>query len=51
MTLYDIDQRIADLIDPATGEITDYAALDELAMAREDKIGRSYTPAATPLQI
>lgn len=38
MTLYDIDQRIADLIDPETGEITDYAAMDELAMAREDKI-------------
>lgn len=38
MTLYDIDQRIADLIDPDTGEITDYAALDALQMAREDKI-------------
>lgn len=38
MTLYEIDKQIEDLIDPETGEITDYAAMDELAMAREDKI-------------
>lgn len=38
MTIYDIDQQIADLIDPETGEVTDYAALDALTMAREDKI-------------
>lgn len=38
MTLYDIDGSIAALIDPETGEITDYAALDALTMAREDKI-------------
>lgn len=38
MTIYDIDQQIADLIDPDTGEVTDYAALDALTMAREDKI-------------
>jgi hypothetical protein len=38
MTLYEIDRQIEDLIDPETGEITDYAALDALSMAREDKI-------------
>ena len=38
MTIYDIDQQIADLIDPETGEITDFEALDQLNMAREDKI-------------
>lgn len=38
MTIYDIDQQIADLIDPETGEVTNYAALDALTMAREDKI-------------
>lgn len=38
MTLYDIDRQIEDLIDPETGEITDYAALDALSMAREEKI-------------
>lgn len=38
MTLYDIDESIAALIDPDTGEITDYDALDALTMAREDKI-------------
>ena len=38
MTLYDIDESIAALIDPETGEITDYDALDALTMAREDKI-------------
>lgn len=38
MTLYDIDASIAALIDPETGEITDFEALDALTMAREDKI-------------
>ena len=38
MTLYDIDRQIEDLIDPETGEITDFSALDALQMAREDKI-------------
>ena len=38
MTLYEIDRQIEDLIDPETGEITDYAALDDLQMAREEKI-------------
>lgn len=38
MTLYDIDERILSLIDPETGEVTDYDALDALQMAREDKI-------------
>ena len=38
MTLYDIDRQIEDLIDPETGEITDYAALDALSMTRNEKI-------------
>ena len=38
MTIYDIDQRIADLIDPESGEIIDLDALGALNMAREDKI-------------
>ena len=38
MTLYDIDERISALIDPETGEITDYGALDALTMARDEKI-------------
>lgn len=40
MTLYDIDQRIADLIDPETGEITDFSALDALQMERSEKVGQ-----------
>lgn len=40
MTLYDIDQRIADLIDPETGEITDFEALDALQMERSEKVGQ-----------
>ena len=38
MTLYEIAQEMATLIDPETGEILDYEAFDELQMAREDKI-------------
>lgn len=38
MTLYEIDERISALIDPETGEITDYGALDALTMARDEKI-------------
>ena len=38
MTLYEIAQEMATLIDPETGEIRDYEAFEELQMAREDKI-------------
>ena len=30
MTLYDIDERILSLIDPETGEVTDFSALEAL---------------------
>lgn len=40
MTLYDIDESIAALIDPDTGEITDFAALDALQMERSEKVGQ-----------
>ena len=38
MTLYEIAQEMATLIDPETGEIRDYEAFEELQMAREEKI-------------
>ena len=38
MTIFEIDEEILDLVDPETGELTDYAALEELQMAREEKI-------------
>lgn len=38
MTLYEIAQEMASLIDPETGEILDYEAFDALSMAREEKI-------------
>ena len=38
MTLYEIAQEMASLIDPETGEIRDYEAFDALSMAREEKI-------------
>ena len=38
MTLYEIDKMITDLADPETGEITDFEALDNLQMARDQKI-------------
>lgn len=38
MTLYEIDKAIMDLADPETGEITDFEALDNLQMARDQKI-------------
>ena len=38
MTIYDINESIAALIDPETGEITNFEALDALTMAREEKI-------------
>lgn len=38
MTLYDIDQRILDLIDTESGEITDVEAFDLLQMERVEKL-------------
>lgn len=38
MTLYEIDQAIMSLVCQETGEITDFEALDNLAMERERKI-------------
>lgn len=37
-SLYEIDRRIMDLVDPETGEIMDGAAFDQLQMDREDKL-------------
>lgn len=38
MTIYDIDQRILELVDPETGELLDFDAFDELKMERDHKI-------------
>ncbi len=38
MTLYEIDQRIAALCDPETGEVADAEALDNILMEREEKM-------------
>ena len=38
MTIYEIDERIAELVDPETGELLDYEAFAELQMEREAKI-------------
>lgn len=38
MTIYDIDQRIAALVDPGTGELLDYEAFAALTMERDAKI-------------
>lgn len=38
MTLYEIDQRIMDLVDPDTGELLDFDAFSALHMEREQKI-------------
>ena len=38
MTLYEIAQEMATLIDPETGEIRDYEAFEDLQMAREEKV-------------
>lgn len=38
MTIYDIDQRILELVDPETGELMDFDAFDELKMERDRKI-------------
>ena len=38
MTLYQIDQRIQSLVDPETGELTDYDAFEHLQMERDEKI-------------
>lgn len=38
MTLYEIDTRLTELIDPETGELLDYNAFQNLQMEREEKI-------------
>lgn len=38
MTLYEIDSRMASLIDSETGEVVDYDAFIALDMARRDKL-------------
>lgn len=38
MKLWEIDERIRECVDPETGEIIDDAALDALAIAREQKV-------------
>ena len=38
MTLYEIDQQIASLIDPENGEVLDYEVFAELQMDRDKKI-------------
>lgn len=38
MTLYEIDQRILDLLDPESGEIADYEEFEQLQMDREKKL-------------
>ena len=38
MTIFDIDQRILELVDPETGELLDFGAFEELQMEREHKI-------------
>lgn len=38
MTIYKIDQRFAELVDPETGEIADYEAFKKLVMEREQEI-------------
>lgn len=38
MTLYEIDSRMASLVDPETGEVVDYDAFAALDMARQDKL-------------
>lgn len=38
MNLFQIDQAIMDLVDPETGEILDYEALEALQLARNTKI-------------
>lgn len=38
MTLFDIDQRIIELVDPETGELLDYEAFAALQMEREKKL-------------
>ena len=38
MNIYEIEQAIMDLVDPETGEIADFDALDALSMARDEKI-------------
>ena len=38
MNLYEIDAAITALVDPETGEISDFTKLEELSMARDQKL-------------
>ncbi len=38
MTIFEIDSRITDLVDPETGELLDFEAFDLLQMERREKI-------------
>jgi hypothetical protein len=38
MTLYEIDQKLMELVDPETGELLDYEAFAAFQMEREEKI-------------
>ena len=38
MNLYEIDAAITALVDPETGEVSDFDAFDQLSMARDQKI-------------
>ena len=38
MNLYEIDAAITSLVDPETGEISDFTKLEELSMARDQKL-------------
>ena len=38
MSIYEIEQEIMALVNPETGEIADFEALDNLTMARDEKI-------------
>lgn len=38
MTLYEINEQMLSLIDPDTGELLDYEAFENLALARDEKL-------------
>ena len=38
MNIFEINKAILDLVDPETGELKDYAAFEELQLARDEKI-------------
>lgn len=38
LSLYEIDRKLEDLIDPETGEVKDYEAFEAVQMARDEKI-------------